>query len=512
MKQMNSANVLYQHIEAGRGNKRALLLGKAGEVSWTYGELVNVASRTGNALKQLGVEPENRVALILLDGAEFVASFYGAIAIGAVPVPLNTSLASSDYEVLLQHSRAKVAIISAALAYLIEPIRAQCPELRHVVLGGGLASSVTISWRQWIDRAQEELVPTDVSPDEPAFWLYSSGSTGLPKGVVHLHRAVPYMCRYYAEQVLGLNESDVCFSAAKFFHGWGICSGMFFPLFFGATTVIWYEQPLAEVLFELIDRFHPTVFFATPVHFAGMLDWSETENKYDLSSLRFCVSAGEPLPRPILERWRSRFGLEILDAIGSSEVLSPFISNRPGHSRPGSTGELVPGFRAKIVNETGEPVVAGEVGDLWVSGETSAIGYWQDRARTQATMRGEWVVTGDKYRCDKDNYFWYEGRSDDMLKINGIWVSPIRVEDALNRHAAVAECAVVGIRGENEMLQINAFVILRPKTEPTAELVGELRSLVRQTFPRLYPPIFQFVTSLPKTVTGKIQRFRLRTG
>jgi acyl-coenzyme A synthetase/AMP-(fatty) acid ligase len=285
---------------------------------------------------------------------------------------------------------------------------------------------------------------------------------------------------------------------------------MFFPLFLGATTVVWYEQPLAEVLFELIDRFHPTVFFATPVHFAGMLDWSETENKYDLSSLRFCVSAGEPLPEPIFKRWRCRFGLEILDAIGSTEVLSPFISNRPGRCRPGSTGELVPGFRAKIVSETGEPVVPGEVGDLWVSGETSASGYWQDRARTQAAMRGEWVVTGDKYRCDQDDYFWYEGRSDDMLKINGIWVSPIRMEEVLNQHGSVAQSAVVGIRGENGMPQINAFVILRPENEPDAELIGALRSLVRQAFPQLYPPTFQFVTSLPKTATGKIQRFRLR--
>jgi acyl-coenzyme A synthetase/AMP-(fatty) acid ligase len=200
---------------------------------------------------------------------------------------LNTSSASADYEFLLRHSRAKVAIVSASLAYLIEPIRLRCPELRNVVLVGGSASPVTISWQQWIDSGQDELVPVDVSPDEPAFWLYSSGSTGLPKGVVHLHSAVPYICRYYAEQVLGLNESDVCFSAAKLFHGWGICSGMFFPLFFGAAAVVWYEPSLAEALFELIDRFHPTVFFATPVHFAGMLDWSETENKYDLTSLRF---------------------------------------------------------------------------------------------------------------------------------------------------------------------------------------------------------------------------------
>jgi benzoate-CoA ligase family protein len=500
----NVANVLYQNIAAGRENRTAIF---SAEAAWTFGELVRLASRVGNALRKLGVERENRVALLLVDGPEFVASFYGAIAIGAVPVPLNTSLTPADYEFLLNHSRARVAIVGTTLAYLIEPIRSRCLQLQQVVLVGGLRPWPCLDWQAWTAEASSELALVEVSPDEPAFWLYSSGSTGRLKAVVHLHRAIPFTCRQYAQQVLELGESDLCFSAAKLFHAYGLGNGMNFPLFVGASTVLWHGSTLPEALFELIHRFHPTIFFATPALFVRML---EVEKKYDLSSLRFCVSAGEALPATTFERWRDRFGVEIVDGIGSTEMLHIFVSNWPGRCVAGSSGQVVPGYQARIVDENGAPVSPGKVGDLWVSGESSAIGYWHDRARTQTTMRGEWVVTGDKYFQDEGGSFWYQGRSDDMLKVNGVWVSPIELENILNECPAVAECAVIGLRDEDELVQVKAFVVLQPGVERSTALVRELQKFVRLRAPQRYPRMFEFVESLPKTATGKIKRFQLR--
>ncbi len=500
----NVANVLYQNIAAGRENRTAIF---SAEATWTFGELVRLASRVGNALRKLGVERENRVALLLVDGPEFVASFYGAIAIGAVPVPLNTSLTPADYEFLLNHSRARVAIVGTTLAYLIEPIRSRCLQLQQVVLVGGLRPWPSLDWQAWTAEASSELALVEVSPDEPAFWLYSSGSTGRLKAVVHLHRAIPFTCRQYAQQVLELGESDICFSAAKLFHAYGLGNGMNFPLFVGTSTVLWHGSTLPEALFELINRFHPTIFFATPALFVRML---EVEKKYDLSSLRFCVSAGEALPATTFERWRDRFGVEIVDGIGSTEMLHIFVSNWPGRCVAGSSGQVVPGYQARIVDENGAPVSPGQVGDLWVSGESSAIGYWHDRSRTQTTMRGEWVVTGDKYFQDEGGYFWYQGRSDDMLKVNGVWVSPIELENILNECPAVAECAVVGLRDEDELVQVKAFVVLQPGVERSTALIRELQKFVRLRAPQRYPRMFEFVESLPKTATGKIKRFQLR--
>jgi benzoate-CoA ligase family protein len=503
----NAANLLYQNIIAGREQKTTIY---STERAWACGELTRLTNRVGNALRNLNVERENRVALLLLDSAELVASFYGAMAIGAVPVQLSTFLTSADYEFLLNHSRARVVIVSATLAYLLEPIRSQCPELRHVVLVGSSRSMKGIDWQDWTSKASAELVPVEVSPDEPAFWLYSSGSTGRLKGVVHLHRAISFTCRQYARQVLEIGESDICFSAAKLFHAYGLGNAMNFPLSVGAATVLWPGAALPEALFEVINRFHPTIFFATPALFVAMLALPEVEKKYDLSSLRFCVSAGEALPASTFERWRDRFHLEIVDGIGSTEMLHIFISNRPGRCVAGSSGRVVPGYRAKIVDETGASLGSGEIGDLWVSGESSATGYWHDRARTQTAMQGEWVVTGDKYRRDDQGDYWYQGRSDDMLKVNGVWVSPVELENILNQHPAVAECAVVRIRDEDELIQVKAFVVLEPGTELTAGLTQQLQNFVRRRAPQRYPRLFEFVDSLPKTATGKIKRFQLR--
>jgi benzoate-CoA ligase family protein len=502
----NVANVLFENIAAGRQKKTAVI---TGDSSWTYEQLVRLTCQVGNGLKQLGIERENRIALLLVDSPELVASFYGATAIGAIPVPLNTSLLASDYELLLNHSRAKVLIVSEALAHLVENIRERCPFLREVIIVGGDRSS-HLGWENWVSRFVPELVPVDVSPDEPAFWLYSSGSTGRLKGVVHVHRAISVTCRLYAEQILRLDETDICFSAAKLFHAYGLGNGMNFPFFAGGSTLLWHGQTLPEMLFDLIHRFRPTVFFATPAHYVAMLGVANAHAKYDLSALRCCVSAGEGLPATTLANWRERFGLEIIDGIGSTEMLHIFISNRPDHVVPGSSGQVVPGYEAKIVDESGNLLPAGEVGDLWIKGESSFSVYWQDRARTQTALVGDWVVTGDKYYRDLDGYFWYQGRSDDMLKVNGVWVSPLELERLLNEHPAVVECAVIGVRDVHDLVQVKAFVVLKPNGDRLNPPTRELQAFMKQRAPQRYPRMFEFVDALPKTATGKVKRFELR--
>ncbi|HEY4814829.1 MAG TPA: benzoate-CoA ligase family protein [Chthoniobacterales bacterium] len=500
----NVANILFQNLVADRKDRTAIITTDA---VWTYERICRLTCQVGNGLRDLGVDRENRVALLMVDSPELVASFYGAAAIGAVPVPLNTSLLASDLHLLLNHSRAKTLIVSEALFHLAENVRQYCPHLREVVTVGERRADA-LAWNEWINGLEPELVPIEVSPDEPAFWLYSSGSTGRQKGVVHLHRAVSVTCSQYAEEILRLTETDLCFSAAKLFHAYGLGNGMNFPFFAGGSTLLWHGQPLPEMLFDLIRRFRPSVFFATPALFVAMLGVADARPDCDLSSLRCCVSAGEALPATTLIKWRDRFGVEIVDGIGSTEMLHIFISNRPGHVIPGCSGRVVPGYSAKIVDEDGNALPTGEIGDLWVKGESSFSGYWLDRARSRATLIGEWVVTGDKYYQDADGCFWHQGRSDDMLKANGVWVSPLELEALLRQHPAVAESAVIGVRDEHDLLQIKAVVVLRPDADPPSS--RELQAFMKQRAPQRYPRWFEFVDALPKTATGKVKRFELR--
>jgi benzoate-CoA ligase family protein len=502
----NVANLLFSNLSAGRKDRTAII---TNDSLWSYQRIAELSCQVGNALSHLGVERENRIALLLVDGPELVASFFGATAIGAIPIPLNTSLLASDLHFLLNHSRAKVLIVDGALFHLIDNIRRSCPHLRQVITVGEKKPD-TVAWNDWLSGAATELIPVEVSPDEPGFWLYSSGSTGRQKGAVHRHRSVAVTCHHYADQILGLNESDICFSAAKLFHAYGMGNGMTFPFSVGGSSLLWSGPPLPEMLFELISKFRPTVFFATPALYVAMVSLADTRRDYDLPSLRFCVSAGEALPAATLEKWRDRFGLEIIDGIGSTEMLHIFISNRLGEVVPGSSGRVVPGYAAKLVDENGDTVPPGEVGDLWVKGESSFSGYWLDRERTQKTLIGEWVVTGDKYFQDAEGCFWYQGRSDDMLKVNGVWVSPIELETILSQHPMVAECAVVGIRDGNDLLQVKAFVVLKPGTDQLNPPVLQLRAFMKQRAPQRYPRWFEFVDALPKTATGKIKRFQLR--
>ncbi len=504
----NASAVLDNNLEAGRGDKVAIYIG---DQTLTYAQLAALANRTGNALRGLGVEMETRVLMLLLDTPQFPATFFGAIKIGAVPIPTNTVMQPADYEYFLNDSRARVAVVSAPLYKQIEPIRANCKYLRHVVVVDGGDLPGTIDWQPWVDAASPELDPAETSRDDIAFWLYSSGSTGFPKGAVHLQHDIEFTATNYAGGVLNMTAGDLCFSGSKLFHAYGLGNNMTFPYSCGASTVLFPGRPVPEAMFETIARYKPSLFFSVPTMYSAMLAVPEAEKRWDLSSVRLCVSAAEALPPQIYLQWKERFGLDILDGIGSTEMLHIFISNSPGRIRPGSSGMLVPGYSARITDEHGYDVPRGEIGDLLIGGDSAAAFYWNKHEKTKFTMRGEWLFTGDKYHVDEDGFFWYDGRSDDMLKVGGAWVSPIEVENALLEHPAVLESAVVGAKDEAGLVKTKAFVVLKEGFAGSPELIKDIQACVKAHIaPHKYPRMIEFVADLPKTVTGKIQRYKLR--
>jgi benzoate-CoA ligase family protein len=498
-----------RHVVEGRGGKVAFFH-EEGEL--TYAGLQEMVNRAGNALRDLGVELEHRVLLLLLDSPAFLAAFWGAIKIGAVPIPVNTMMRGQDYLYFLNDSRARVAVISEALLAEAGPVLAQARHLRHVVVVGvGKPGPGQIGFESWLAKASPTLTAEDTSKDDSCFWLYSSGSTGFPKGAVHLQHDAVVCADTYALQVLGITPEDRTFSAAKLFFAYGLGNNMTFPLRVGAQGVLYPHRPLPEAMFEMMHRHRPTIFFGVPTLYAAMLQVKEAEKRYDLSALRLCVSAGEALPKEIFKRWRERFGVEILDGIGTTEILHIFLSNRPGRSRPGSTGLVVPGYEARIVDDEGRPVPQGEIGNLRVKGDSTMAYYWNQHEKTKATLFGDWIQTGDKYYQDADGFFWYCGRADDMLKVGGIWVSPVEVENTLVGHPAVLEAAVVGHEDTDRLVKPKAFVVLKDGTAVAPGLEAELKGFVKDKLaPYKYPRWIEFVAELPKTATGKIQRFKLR--
>jgi benzoate-CoA ligase family protein len=497
-----------RHIEEGRGGKVAFFYE---DRSITYGELQELVNRTGNALLDLGVQREQRVLCLLLDSPEFLAAFWGAIKIGAIPIPINTMMRGADYLYFLDDSRAPVAIISEPLLAEAGPILSQASYLKHVVVAGK-PSGAQIGFDAWIAKASPRLDAVDASKDDAAFWLYSSGSTGRPKGAVHLQHDLVYCTDTYAAQVLEMTEHDRTVSAAKLFFAYGLGNNMHFPMGVGAQGVLYPQRPTPEAMFEVIHRHRPTLFFGVPTLYAAMLQVKEAEKRYDLSSLRLCVSAGEALPEELYRRWREKFGVEVLDGIGTTEILHIFISNRPGKTRPGSTGLAVPGYEAILVDDEGRPVPQGEIGNLRVRGDSIMAYYWNQHEKTKDTLFGHWIQTGDKYYQDADGYFWYCGRADDMLKVGGIWVSPVEVENTLIGHPAVLEAAVVGREDTDKLVKPKAFVVLKEDHTASPALEAELKSFVKDKIaPYKYPRWIEFVSELPKTATGKIQRFKLRS-
>jgi benzoate-CoA ligase family protein len=508
---MNAAAVFVDdHAKAGRSGSAAVLDAVTG-ATLTYAQILALVNRTGNALRDLGVGRGERVLLLLPDGAPFIAGFFGAIKIGAVAVPVNTLLKPHDYEYLLNDSNARVLIVNESLLGSIDPIRDRLKGLKHVVVVGASRSS-DLRFEDWCAGASPDLDAVDMDRDDQAFWLYSSGTTGFPKGAVHLQHDMLCTADWVGRGVFGITERDRTFSVAKLFFAYGLGNALYFPFSVGASTILYPAKPEPEKCFEIIERYRPTIFYAVPTAYAAMLSVAErSDRKYDVSSLRVCSSAGEPLPAALYERWRARFGVEILDGIGSTEALHTFISNHPGRARPGSSGEIVTGYDARIVDGDGRNVPQGEIGDLLIKGDSICAGYWNQPEKTAATIIGEWIRTGDKYSRDADGYFWYHGRSDDMLKSGGQWVSPAEVEAALVAHEAVLECGVVGREDGQGLVKPLAFVVLKPGRAGSLELTDELKQFVKGRIAAYKCPRWiTFVTDLPKTATGKIQRYKLR--
>jgi benzoate-CoA ligase family protein len=505
---LNAATVFIdRHLSEGRADKPAIL---CGEMTITYRVLSENVNRFGNMLRGLGIRIEERVAIILPDCPECVYAFFGSMKIGAVAIPLNTLLLPADYEYLLNDSRAQVLVVHATLLDRITPIRPKLKFIKHIIVAGG-DSGTDHSFDAMMAGAAKDLSAEDTCKDDSAFWLYSSGTTGFPKGTIHLHHDMIVEAEYYGKQTIDLRESDVSFSVAKLFFAYGLGNGLYFMLWVGGTSILLPDRPVPKTVFSVLERYKPTVFYSVPTSFAALLNLAEQEGRTSLHRVRMCVSAGEPLPKPIIEKWMARFNVEILDGIGSTEILHIYISNRPGKVRPGSTGEVVAGYEAKIVDDRHHEVPVGEVGTLFMKGDSIASGYWNKHEQTKKTFQGEWINTHDKFSRDQDGFFWYAGRADDMLKVSGLYVSPAEVESILASHPMVLESGVIGSNDKDGLLKPQAYVVLKNKSDASDGLAKELQDFVKsKTQPHKYPRTIIFVEELPKTATGKIQRYKLR--
>ncbi len=493
-----AVDLVERNLSAGRANKVAYIDDSG---SCTYGQLAERVDRAANALRALGIERESRIAIAMLDSADWVALFLGAIKAGIVPVAMNTLLTPSDYEYQLRDSRARALFVSEPLLKNFEGLK--CPDLKHVVPHARL--------KELISKADTKAQAASTTSDDLCFWLYSSGSTGAPKGTVHLHSHLIGTADLYAKPVLGIRESDVVFSAAKLFFAYGLGNALTFPMSVGASTVLMAERPTPDSVFQRLVEKKPTIFYGVPTLYAALLASPAFPEKSKLN-LRVCTSAGEALPEQLGKRWTERTGVEILDGIGSTEMLHIFISNRPGEVRYGTTGKPVPGYHVRLVDDEGRVITKpGELGELQINGPTAAIMYWNQRERTKNTFQGPWTRSGDKYSFDEHGYYTYGGRSDDMLKVSGIYVSPVEVEGALITHDAVLEAAVVGVEDEQKLVKPKAYVVLKQGQSPSDGLKSALQQHVKDKLaPYKYPRWIEFLNELPKTATGKIQRFKLR--
>jgi len=498
---------------AQRHPERVAIAGEPREV--TYGQLAALANRAGNALLAQGVTRGDRVLILLPDSAEFIAAFFGATKIGAVAVPVNPFARTADYIHYIENSEPSAAIVHSEAIPEFLPASSERPQMLIVVAGQEESNANGVrcaKWSAWTASASERLAPAETAAHDPAFMLYTSGSGGTPKAAVHRHADMLFTSRNYAQTVLGLGADDVTFSVSKLFFAYGLGNGMYFPLFAGARTVLNPERTNVAQVIEMVARHRPTVFFAVPTLYAAVLREAERPgHRVDFSSVRKCVSAGETLPAEIFNAWKRRFGIEILDGIGSTEMLHIFISSSPGKCKPGSCGFPVPGYEVKIVDDAGGLVRDGEIGNLWVRGESAFERYWKIPDLTARTKRGDWVITGDKFVRELDGYYQYCGRADDMLKVAGMWVSPMEVENALLGHPLVAEAAVVGATDTQGLTYSVAHVVLRAGSKGLDQLAGEICEHVKARLVSYkVPREVRFCGELPKTATGKIQRFLLR--
>ena len=507
-----------QHLierNAGRGDKLAYV-DDAGSLS--YSALAERIQRMATGLQALGVRREERVLLLMHDCNDWPVSFLGSLHAGIVPVAVNTLLTADDYAYMLQHSRAQAALVSQALLPILRTAMEKANasgghELKAVIVSrpSGDLQAGELGFDAFLEAHAPQAEAATTSPDDPGFWLYSSGSTGRPKGTLHTHGNLYWTAELYGRAVLGLTEHDVCFSAAKLFFAYGLGNALSFPLSVGATTLLMAERPTPDATFKRwrgeVGNIKPTVFYGAPTGYAGMLASPNLPPRAAVA-LRLCSSAGEALPADIGERFTAHYGAEIVDGIGSTEMLHVYLSNRPGQVRYGTTGWPVEGYEIELRGDDGRTVPDGETGDLYIKGPSAALMYWGNRDKTRETFQGAWTKSGDKYLRNADGTYTYAGRSDDMLKVSGIYVSPFEVESTLVQHPAVLEAAVIGVPDDEGLTRAKAFVVLKPGQAATVE---QLKAFVKERLaPYKYPRLIEFVSELPKTATGKIQRFRLR--
>jgi benzoate-CoA ligase family protein len=498
-----------RNVLEGRAENIAI---ECGNERVTYQQLLERTNRAGNALRSLGVRPGERVLLLLLDSPEFLYSFFGAIKIGGVAVPVNTQAKPHEYEYILNDCRAGVALVNECLFPQLQAIpRQKLPYLREIILVSDQVGERG-RLRNLMDAVSPKLEAEPTTKDDPAFWLYSSGSTGVPKGCVHLHHDMVVSSQHYAHAILRINERDRCFSVARLFFAYGLGNAGYFPLSCGATTILSPTRPTPTSIYADIERYRPTLLFSVPTNYAALLAHHRSAGPdFDLSSIRHAVSAGEALPAPLFEGFLRRFNIEILDALGSTESLHMVISNCPGEVKPGSSGKILPGFEAKITEESGRPVAPNEIGDLWVKCDSLCAGYWNQEEKTKSAFVGDWFRTGDKYRQDEDGFFWHAGRSDDLFKVHGLWLSPAEVESTLLAHPAVLEAAIIARDDEAGLAKAVAYIVLKQEFAPSPQLARELQDFVGEHIGGYKRPRWiEFLHEIPKTATGKLQRFKLR--
>ena len=499
-----------QHLLAANAKRadKIALIDDAGQL--TYGQLAEQVRRFASGLQKMGLQREERVLLLMHDSSDWVVAFLGSLYAGVVPVAVNTLLTAEDYAFMMGNSRAQAALVSAALLPTLQSaLDLGGHEVKHLVVSRSAQPlpAGAVDMAKLVSKGDVG-VPASTHVDEPAFWLYSSGSTGKPKGTVHTQGNLYWTAELYGKPVLGLTENDTVFSAAKLFFAYGLGNALSFPLSVGATVVLMAERPTPQATFKRLVDHQPTVFYGAPTGYGGMLANPELPAKSQVA-LRLCSSAGEALPRDIAERWSAHFGCDIIDGIGSTEMLHVFLSNRPGDVRYGTTGKAVPGYEVQLRNEDGS-VVTGhdEIGDLYIQGPSSALMYWNNRDKTRDTFQGLWTKSGDKYTRDADGYYTCAGRNDDMLQVSGIYVSPFEVESTLVQHPAILEAAVIGKEDTDGLTKTKAFIVLKQGQSLTE---AEVKAFVKERLaPYKYPRFIDFVAELPKTATGKIQRFRLR--
>jgi len=497
---------LYHNVEEGRDARTCLFFK---DETYTYGDAVQLSNQAGNALRALGVGMEDRVLIALPDCPEFVWTWFGTSKIGAVVTMVNPLLHAADYKYYLEYTRARVAVINEHLIETFTEAIKDAKHLRHVLVVGKEHGNF-LSFDQSTLQMPLELAPADTHRDDVAIWLFTSGSTGHPKGAVHLHHDLPFNTEVYAKRTLGVCETDITVSVPKLFFGYATGTNLLFPFAVGGATALFSERSTPEKMFEMIERYRPTILTSVPTMINHMLN-TEGAAKKDLSSLRMCLSAGEALPAELYRRWIETFDVEIYDGIGSAEMFHIYITNRAGDVRPGSLGRIVEGYEARIVDTEGRDVPTGEMGTLRVRGDSAALCYWQAHEKSKETFAGDWCMTGDQFHTDGDGYFWYHGRTDDMLKVSGVYVAPVEIENCLLHHEAIQECTVVGHDAGDSLIKPKAFIVLHDSFTASESLAQEIKDFVKSKIALYkYPRWIEFVESLPKNDRGKVDRRKLK--